>query len=158
MAGPFLLDKRGGVGYAENMMFKGLRVYSSDSFWQQIFLDLGAEVADCAQNADVNIDLICPERAISVAELKTLVFDAVAMPAVIRKIFGRDVVLPRLQAQVVAKLYTSGGMTGGALKSALGYAGETAAHAVDTAIYQLRRTYGHDFIVNNHGVYAIGHL
>ena len=31
-------------------------------------------------------------------------------------------------------------------------------HAVDTAIYQLRKNYGKDFIQNKNGVYIIGKL
>lgn len=139
-------------------MFKGLRAYSSDSFWQQIMADLGADLVSAPQLADVNVDLISADAPISIAQLKTRVLDAVAAPAVIRRIFGRDVALPRLQAQIVAKLFFSGGMTGAALKSALGYGADGGAHAVDTAIYQLRRTYGHDFIINDGGVYKIGRL
>ena len=76
----------------------------------------------------------------------------------IHRIFGRAVSLSRPQAKIVVALYKSGGMTSDELKVALGYAHDTATHAVDTAIYQLRKTFGHDFIINSKGVYSLGRV
>ena len=75
-----------------------------------------------------------------------------------REIFGMSVSLPRIQAQIIVLLHKSGGMTGNELRDALGYAPDTTTHTVDTAIYQLRRTYGRGFIINTNGVYRIGKL
>ena len=74
------------------------------------------------------------------------------------KIFGRPVSLPYIQGRVVVALYKSGGMTSGELKSALGYAINTSTHVFDTAIYQLRRLFGHEFIINTDGVYKLGRI
>ena len=60
--------------------------------------------------------------------------------------------------QILVCLYKTGGMTALQLKDALGYAPNASTHAVDTAIYQLRRMYGREFIQNNNGVYCIGEL
>jgi hypothetical protein len=63
-----------------------------------------------------------------------------------------------LHAQIVVQLYKSGGIDAAGLKSALGYSADTATHTIDTAIYQLRKMFGHDFIINENGVYRIGKL
>ena len=49
-------------------------------------------------------------------------------------------------------------MTVDQLKCALGYSPDASTHTVDTAIYQLRRAYGRDFILNTDGVYSLGKL
>ena len=77
---------------------------------------------------------------------------------IIRDIFGRNVHLPMIQAKIVILLYKSGGMSGADLRAALGYAPDATTHSVDTAIYQLRRTFGRNFIQNDNGVYRIGQL
>ena len=95
---------------------------------------------------------------ISVLELKSKLIAATDNSKIIHKIFGTNARLSNLHAQIVAHLYKSGGMDSGTLKTALGYSADAATHTVDTAIYQLRKMYGHDFIVNDNGVYRIGKL
>ena len=75
-----------------------------------------------------------------------------------REILGRDVHLPYIQAQIVILLYKSGGMSAADLRTALGYAPNATTHAVDTAIYQLRKLFGREFIINSNGVYKIGRI
>ena len=75
-----------------------------------------------------------------------------------KKIFGTSVILPRMQGQIVTLLYKTGGMRAPEIRSALGYSPNAATHTVDTAIYQLRRAYGRDFIINDNGVYRLGKL
>ena len=47
-------------------------------------------------------------------------------------------------------------MTGEELKNALGYMPNVATHTIDTAIYNMRKLYGRDFIKRENGVYKIG--
>ena len=63
-----------------------------------------------------------------------------------------------MQSQIVVWLRRRGAMTGDELKQAMGYAPDAATHTIDTAIYQLRKTYGRDFIINTNGVYSLGHI
>ena len=95
---------------------------------------------------------------ISPIQLKAALLDAADSSNIIRKIFGTNVRLSNLHTQIVVQLYKSGGMNAATLKSVMGYSADAATHTVDTAIYQLRKLYGHDFIINENGVYKIGKL
>lgn len=139
-------------------MLKGVRIYASDTIWRQILTDFGATVLDAPNTTDINFDNLNISVPLSSLELKSAILNANDEAAVLRNIFGTDVSLPHLQAQIIVSLYKSGGMTGNELKAALGYAPDIATHTVDTAIYQLRRTYGRGFIINSNGVYRIGKL
>ena len=139
-------------------MLNGVRVYSADSFWRNILSDLGATVLDAPNATDLNFDSLNIVMPISPVQLKAALLDASDYSNIIRKIFGAPARLSNLHTQIVVCLYKSGGMTAGELKSALGYSNDTTTHAVDTAIYQLRKLYGHDFIINDGGVYKLGKL
>lgn len=139
-------------------MLNGVRIYASDTIWRQILTDFGATVLDAPTTTDINFDNLNISSPLTPMELKSAILNANDNASVLREIFGADVSLPRLQAQIIVSLYKSGGMTGNELKAALGYAPDVATHTIDTAIYQLRRTYGRGFIVNTNGVYRIGKL
>ena len=139
-------------------MLNGIRVYSADPYWRNILSDLGATVIDAPNTTDLNFDSLHILMPVSAIQLKSALLDAVDSSDTLRKIFGKNVRLSNLHAQIVVHLYKSGGMNSGELKSVLGYSADAATHTVDTAIYQLRKMYGHDFIVNNDGVYKIGKL
>ena len=139
-------------------MLNGIRVYSADPYWRNILIDLGATVLDAPNVMDVNFDSLNISMPISPMQLKAALLDATDSSNIIRKIFGHNVRLSNLHTQIVVQLYKSGGMNVGTLKSALGYSADAATHTVDTAIYQLRKLYGHEFIINDGGVYKIGKL
>ena len=44
------------------------------------------------------------------------------------------------------------------LKENIGFLPDITTHTVENAVYQLRKKYGHDFILNENGKYKIGHL
>ena len=44
------------------------------------------------------------------------------------------------------------------LKLAVGLSPDITTHSVENAIYQLRKTFGHDFILNENGGYKIGRI
>lgn len=73
-----------------------------------------------------------------------------------QKLFGKTVVLPYQQMQIIMLLFKTGGMSAGELKNVLGYSSDTTTHTIDTAIYNLRRVYGRDFIKNENGKYLLG--
>ncbi len=139
-------------------MLSDIRIYTSDSVWRQILGDLGATVLDVPSVADINFDELEISDLLTPIELKSLLLKAADNVRIITDVFGKNVVLPRLQSQIIVCLYKSGGLTARDLKKALGFAPDVTTHTVDTAIYQLRRTYGHDLIQNNNGVYRIGKL
>lgn len=139
-------------------MLNGVRIYASDTIWRQILTDFGATVLDAPNPTDINFDDLNVSGPLTPMELKSLILNANDDAAVLRDVFGADVALSRVPAQIVVALHKSGGMTGNELKATLGYAPDVATHTIDTAIYQLRRTYGRGFIVNTNGVYRIGKL
>ena len=140
------------------VMLNGIRIYSADPFWRNILSDLGATVLSAPNTTDLNFDSLDIVMPVSPMQLKAALLDAADSSDVIRKIFGKGVRLSHLHTQIVVLLYKSGGMNAGALKTALGYSPDVATHTVDTAIYQLRKMFGHDFIINDGGVYKIGKL
>lgn len=146
------------VYYSENVMLNGIKIYSSDVVWRQIFSDFGAVVTNVTDVTDVNFDDIEPNVPISTLELKSLILSAMDNSEIIMAVFGGKVELSRVANQIVTYLYKSGGMSAEELKVALGYAHDAATHTVDTAIYSLRKMFGHDFIQNDNGVYRLGKL
>lgn len=139
-------------------MLTGIRIYSSDVVWRNILADLNAVVLDAPDTAEVNLDDISLEIPISALDLKAVILSALDNTKILQDIFGKAVYLPQLQAQIVVWLYKTGGLSLNALKKVLGYMPNMTTHAVDTAIYQLRKNYGKDFIQNKNGVYIIGKL
>ena len=139
-------------------MLTGVKIYTSDKIWRQILSDLNATVLDAPNVIDVDFDDLQLKKTITSLELKAIILRATDSSHIISTIFGKNVSLPQLQSQIVVCLYKTGGMTVEQLKCALGYAPDASTHTVDTAIYQLRRTYGHDFIINTDGVYSLGKL
>ena len=139
-------------------MLTGIRIYSSDVVWRHILADLNAVVLDAPDTAEVNLDDISLEIPVSALDLKAVILSALDNTKILQDIFGKAVYLPQLQAQIVVWLYKTGGLSLNALKKVLGYMPNMTTHAVDTAIYQLRKNYGKDFIQNKHGVYIIGKL
>ena len=139
-------------------MLTGVRVFSSDSCWRQIVAELGATVVDTVDFADVDMDKLDINAPISPMELKSLILSEMDNTKILNSIFGGRVSLSELQAQIIVRLYKSGGMSADDLKVALGYAPNAKTHTVDTAIYGLRKLYGHDFIKNENGIFSIGKL
>lgn len=139
-------------------MLTGIRIYSSDVVWRHILADLNAVVLDAPDTAEVNLDDISLEIPVSALDLKAVILSALDNTKILQDVFGKAVYLPQLQAQIVVWLYKTGGLSLNALKKVLGYMPNMTTHAVDTAIYQLRKNYGKDFIQNKNGVYIIGKL
>lgn len=139
-------------------MMENIRIYTSDKYWYQIFSDLGLIVVDLPNLADVVFDDIDIETPISIMNLQTLILNHVDNADIIHKIFGKDVVLSNLQRKLIVFLYKNPDITMRELKIALGVSPDITTHSVETAIYQLRKKYGHNFIINTNGKYKIGQL
>ena len=133
-------------------------MFSADNVWRGILRDLGATVLDAPTNTDINLDSLNISMPVSPLELKAALIDASDDSRIIRDLFGKGVKLSNLHTRIIVQLYKSGGMNAVELRSALGYSADATTHTVDTALYQLRKMYGHDFIVNENGVYRIGKL
>lgn len=139
-------------------MLSGIRIYTSDSIWRQILSDFGATVLDSPFLSDLDFDDIVPDGIITPLELKSLILSGVDNTELLRSIIGTDISLSRIQAQIIVLLHKNGVLTISQLKQALGYASDIATHSIDTAIYQLRKKFGREFIENNGGGYKLGRI
>lgn len=137
-------------------MLNGIRIYTNDDVWRKILTDLGANSMSDSNLADINVDSLDIPDAVSPLELKSIILNSldIKQQNIIRQVFGKHVVLPALQMQIVVLLMQTGGMSAADLKSTL--APDIATHTIDTAIYHLRKTYGRDFIKNENGKYFLG--
>ena len=151
------MDSRFSLYYHYDML-SGLWIFSSDPVWQQIVTELGATVTADSVLCDVNLDELNLKLPISPAELKAAIIAEMDDTKIINSIFGRHVSLSPIQTRIVMLLYKSGGMSAGDLKVALGYAADATTHSVETAIYGLRKLYGHDFIKNTNGIFTLGRI
>ena len=151
------MDSRFSLYYHYDML-SGLWIFSSDPVWQQIVNELGATVTADSVLCDVNLDELNLKLPISPAGLKAAIIAEMDNTKIIDSIFGRHVSLSPIQTRIVMLLYKSGGMSAGDLKVALGYAADATTHSVETAIYGLRKLYGHDFIKNTNGIFTLGRI
>lgn len=141
-------------------MLNEIRFWTDDSVWRKILVELGAIYVDNKIIADINIDSIdLPEHA-SVAELKVIFLNIIEknQKQILNEIFKQDVFLSKLQLQIIILLFKTNGLSLKDARDFLGYSPDVITHAVDTAIYQLRKNYGRDFIKNEDGKYYIGKL
>lgn len=139
-------------------MMEKIKIYTSDKYWNRILTDLGACVVDSSDVADVIFDDINFNAPISVDELQNIILSVFNNNDIIRDVFGRDVVLPELQRKIIVALYKNPNIQISELKMAVGLSPDITTHSVENAIYQLRKTYGHDFIINENGGYKIGRI
>ena len=139
-------------------MLSGFKIFSSDPVWQQIVTELGGMVTTDSVLCDVNLDTLNLKTPVSPALLKSSIIAATDNTAIIDSVFGERVSLSHIQSQIVTLLYKSGGMSADDLKVALGYAPDATTHSVETAIYELRKLYGRDFIKNINGIFKLGRI
>lgn len=137
-------------------MLNKIRIFTSDSVWRQILADFDAGIVDDVMSADVDFDSVALKTPVSPLDLKTAVIQALDDTEILNAVFGRRVNLTPAQRIIVTRLKKSGGMTADELKKILGYAQDATTHAVDTAIYGLRKLFGRDFIINENGIFKIG--
>ena len=139
-------------------MLSGFKIFSSDPVWQQIVTELGGTVTTDSVLCDVNLDTLNLKTPVSPSLLKSSIIAATDNTAIIDSVFGEHVSLSHIQSQIVTLLYKSGGMSVDNLKVALGYAPDATTHSVETAIYELRKLYGRDFIKNINGIFKLGRI
>jgi hypothetical protein len=134
------------------------RIYTVDKYWRQIFTDLGMIVVDSPNIADVVFDDIDVKKPISIMNLQNIILNQLDNADIVREVFGSDVALSNLQHKLIVMLYKKPDITMRELKTALGLSPDITTHSVETAIYQLRKKYGHNVILNTNGKYKIGQL
>lgn len=139
-------------------MLDNIKIYASDKYWNHILADLGANLVESPDCADVIFDDIKTDAPVSVDDLQNLILNKFNNNDIITCVFGRDMVLPELQRKIVVALYKNPNIQMCELKLAVGVMPDIATHSVENAIYQLRKTFGHDFILNENGGYRIGHI
>lgn len=139
-------------------MLDNIKIYASDKYWNGILADLGANLVGSSDVADVVFDDIKINAPVSVDDLKNLILNQFNNKDIITNVFGRDIVLPELQRKIVVALYKNPNIQMRELKLAVGLMPDITTHSVENAIYQLRKTFGHGFIVNENGGYRIGRI
>lgn len=139
-------------------MMENTRIYTVDKYWRQIFTDLGMIVVDSPNVADVVFDDIDVKKPISIMNLQNIILNQLDNADIVREVFGSDVALSNLQHKLIVMLYKKPDITMRELKTALGLSPDITTHSVETAIYQLRKKYGHNVILNTNGKYKIGQL
>ncbi len=139
-------------------MLENIKIYASDKYWNHILADLGANLVETPDVADVIFDDISINSPISVECLQNLILAQFNNNDIIADIFGHDEVLPALQRKILVALYKKPNMQMNELKLAVGLSPDITTHSVENAIYQLRKTFGHDFILNENGGYKIGRI
>jgi len=139
-------------------MTDNIKIYATDKYWQHIFADLGMSVVDSPNIADVCFDDFVPKGPVTISQLKSIVFDSLDNHDIIKSIFGQYMVLPVLQHKIIVVLYKNPGISIAELKNLVGVLPNLTTHTVENAVYQLRKKYGHDFIINDKGKYKIGHI
>ena len=139
-------------------MLNNIKIYASDKYWKKILTDLGANLVESPDCADVMFDDIKINTPISVYDLQSLILNQFNNDDIIVDVFGRDTVLPELQRKIVVTLYKNPNIQIRELKLLVGVMPDVTTHSVENAIYQLRKTFGHDFIINENGGYRIGRI
>ena len=139
-------------------MLGNVKIYTSDKYWNHILADLGACLVETPDVADVIFDELPINAPISVDDLQSLVVSQFNNNDIIANVFGRDVALPALQRKIIVALYKKPNIQMRELKLAVGLSPDITTHSVENAIYQLRKTFGHDFILNEKGGYKIGRI
>ncbi|MBR3510879.1 MAG: hypothetical protein IKN73_02350 [Alphaproteobacteria bacterium] len=139
-------------------MFNGIKIYTEDTYWNHILNDLGADIVNSPNIADVIFDEIDIDAPVYIYDLQNIILKAVDNHEIVHKIFGDDVNLSQLQRKIIVMLYKNPDVNINELKSLLGLAPDISSHAVETAVYQLRKKYGHDVIINTNGKYKIGKI
>lgn len=139
-------------------MFENIRVFTSDTYWKQILTDIGFDIVDDVKGADVDFDGLNIPANINLMDLRQIILSESNYDTVINKIFHKDVVLSKLQKKILNALYKYGELDITTLKQYVGIDSSIVTHTVETAIYKLRKTYGHDLIYNIEGKYKLGHL
>lgn len=143
-------------------MLGDMTFWTEDKVWRGILSDLGATFGG-AETADL---IFVPEKysgKLSPSELKSRMTADIdeSRARAVRAACGRDAAVSPAQAKIVALLHRAGGngMSVDALRAAHGYSSGTTTHALDTAVYNLRKTFGADFIRTENGKYFIrGHV
>lgn len=137
-------------------MLNGIRIFSNNPVWRHILLELGATVVDTPNVLDVNLDEIALNGPISPDVLKSVIVQHADNTKTLESVFGKNIPpLSDIQQGVIVALKRGGGMTGTELKTTLAHM-PVALHTIDNAIYELRKLYGHDFILLENGVYKLG--
>ena len=139
-------------------MLGNVKIYTSDKYWNHILADLGVCLVETPDVADVIFDELSINAPISVDDLQSLVVSQFNNNDIIANVFGRDVALPALQRKIIVALYKKPNIQMRELKLAVGLSPDITTHSVENAIYQLRKTFGHDFILNEKGGYKIGRI
>ena len=139
-------------------MLENIKIYTADKYWNRILTDLGACLVAKPEEADILFDDIKINAPIAVDDLQNLISNRFNNNDIIANVFGHDEVLSELQRKIIVALYKKPHIQMQELKLAVGFLPDIATHSVENAIYQLRKKYGHNFIVNENGEYKIGRI
>ncbi|MGI5846039.1 MAG: hypothetical protein ACOX7D_02560 [Alphaproteobacteria bacterium] len=136
-------------------MFNGITFWTNDKIWRKILSDLGAKFTQ-RDFADVVFN---PDKKFSPLELNTEILKLANIheSKIINKVCGTNISLSDAQKKIIITLYKckENGISAEDLQLQLGYAPKATTNAVGTAIYQLRKIFGKEFIKNKGGKYKL---
>ena len=143
----------------DNAMLSGIAFWTDDNIWIGILTDLGGVYVDKNIADLIFIPSKYPAK-INPSVLKSRIMsdiDKSFLDAALRVCRDKSSMLSRPQIKIIALLERSGlgGISGEDLRAAMGYSADAATHALDTAIYNIRKIMGSDFIKTNNGKYEL---
>ncbi|MCL2737745.1 MAG: hypothetical protein FWE17_02700 [Alphaproteobacteria bacterium] len=137
-------------------MLSGITFYTEDKIWAQILTDLGAASASRTV-ADLIFNPVDFSEPMSGLELKSKIVAQIdeARKRAVRRACKADANVSMANAKIITLLERAGaaGVSAADLRISCGYAPDANSHAIDTAIYALRKQFGTDFIKTENGRY-----
>ena len=138
-------------------MLSGITFWTSDKIWHGILADLGAAPA----GPDLADLVFAPEEyagAPTVLELKSKIVAEIdrERAAAVKKACGATASVSTVQAKIICLLERAGkrGVSAEVLRRAMGYSPGANTRALDTAVYNLRKIFGADFIKTEKGKFV----
>ncbi|MCL2369496.1 MAG: hypothetical protein FWC83_02370 [Alphaproteobacteria bacterium] len=136
-------------------MLSGITFFTEDKIWSGILSDFGAAAAD-KEIADVIFRT--GNKPVSPIELKSKIIKTIETERrrALKKV-GATTDMSENSKKIITLLVRAGkhGLSAESLKIAIGYAPDANSHALDTSIYNLRKSFGTDFIKTDKGKYFI---
>jgi hypothetical protein len=128
-------------------MLNGITLLTNDFYWASILRDLHANVIPTVAKEARGLKFDIPKEKISIPKLSNHI-EQLKMKR-LAELGGQN--LSAAEQRLILLLPA----TANELKSAMGYAEESATHTTETLIYNIRKKMGNDYIKFNNGKYEL---
>ncbi|MCL2017255.1 MAG: hypothetical protein FWG80_00565 [Alphaproteobacteria bacterium] len=139
-------------------MLTGITFWTDDEIWRGILTDLGASFV-ASDAADLIFNPKEYAGVMNLLELKSKIMADIdtLLTRAVHRTKGKNPNLSRYQAKIITLLERAGGagVRADTLRAAMGYSPGVNTRALDTAIYNLRKIFGTDFIKTENGKYKL---